>query len=60
MVNKDEKRHKVDYLVFYDLWYRDGTKIFRNGQSLPDVFVFPTSMATITNTHHKLPVAIKP
>src|SRR5438128_8547979 len=31
MINVDEKRQKVDFLVFYDRWYQTGIKVFKNG-----------------------------
>jgi hypothetical protein len=55
MINKDEKRQKVDFLIFYDEWYRSGVKVFKSGPPLPDVFVFPVSIPTRENTHPSLP-----
>jgi hypothetical protein len=55
MINADEKRQKVDFLVFYDEWYRNGVKTFREGKSVPDVFVFPSSIPTKTQPHPTLP-----
>lgn len=55
MINADEKRQKVDFLVFYDAWYRNGVKTFKQGKSLPDVFVFPRSIPTKTQPHPALP-----
>jgi hypothetical protein len=46
MVNSDEKKQKVDYLVFYDKWYLSGIKRFNVGEPLPDVIVFPKSIPT--------------
>src|SRR2546426_3067575 len=51
MVNSDEKKQKVDYLVFYDKWYRSGIKLFKQGVPLPDVIVFPTAIPTKNNQH---------
>jgi hypothetical protein len=59
MINVDEKRQKVDFLVFYDEWYKTGVKSFRHGKSLPDVFVFPESIPTERNRHPKLPAAVE-
>lgn len=55
MVNKDEKRQKVDFLVFYDKWYQNGVKYFPKGIPLPDVFVFPESIPTKDNPTPSLP-----
>lgn len=55
MVNKDEKRQKVDFLIFYDEWYQNGVKYFSKGLPLPDVFIFPISMPTKSNQHPTLP-----
>ena len=55
MINVDERRQKVDFLVFYDEWYRSGVKIFSSGVALPDVFVFPVAIPTKNNPHPRLP-----
>ncbi len=57
MINEDEKRQKVDFLMFYDEWYRTGVKVFRTGNPLPDVFIFPEATPTKQNTHPSLPQA---
>ncbi len=54
MVNNDEKKQLVDYLVFYDKWYTSGVKQFRHGKVLPDVIVFPTAIPTKENQHPTL------
>lgn len=54
MINSDEKRQKIDFLVFYDNWYTNGVKTFRHGKPLPDVFVFPKEIPTKTVRHPKL------
>ena len=59
MVNRDEKRQKVDFLVFYDEWYENGVKVFKHGEPLPDVFVFPELIPTKSNPHPKLPDPIR-
>lgn len=55
IINIDEKRQKVDLLVFYDKWYRNGIKFFSKGVALPDVFVFPVAAPDKNNTHPALP-----
>lgn len=54
-INIDEKRQKVDLLIFYDEWYRNGIKFFSGGAALPDVFVFPITTPDKNNTHPILP-----
>lgn len=55
MVNENEKRQKVDFLVFYDEWYQNGVKYFSNGLPLPDVFIFPIALPTKAEPHPALP-----
>ncbi len=55
MINEDEKRQKVDFLVFYDKWYQTGVKVFKTGVPLPDVFIFPREIPTKKMTHPILP-----
>lgn len=55
MINKDEIKQKVDFLVFYDKWYKNGVKVFPKGPALPDVFVLPKEILTKRNPHPPLP-----
>ena len=55
MVNRDDRRQHVNYLIFYDRWYRTGIKKFSEGEALPDVFVFPEKIPTKTNPNPPLP-----
>ena len=55
MVNDDEKKQQVDYLVFYDKWYKSGVKTFKQGEPYPDVIVFPEAIPTEANPHPSLP-----
>jgi len=57
MINIDEKRQKVDLLVFYDEWYRTGVKAFTEGLTLPDVVIFPEEIPTKRRVHPRLPDA---
>lgn len=49
MINRDERKQHVNFLVFYDKWYLTGLKTFKIGHVLPDVFVFPESIPTLEN-----------
>ncbi len=46
MINSDDRKQHVNYLIFYDKWYPTGIKKFPVGEALPDVFIFPENIPT--------------
>lgn len=58
MINKDEKMQKVDFLIFYDKWYLSKIKSFKKGPMIPDIFVFPSRVPTISDPNPPIPKQI--